>query len=90
MQDDVPLVVPEVNGDDLDYHRGIVSIPNCTTTPLVMALKPLHEQNAVRRVIAATYQSVTGTARRLRRNSATSPATSSLANRHPPRCIRTR
>ncbi len=61
MQDDVPLVVPEVNGDDLDYHNGIVSIPNCTTTPLVMALKPLHEQNAVRRVIAATYQSVTGT-----------------------------
>ena len=61
MQDNVPLVVPEVNGDDLDYHEGIVSIPNCTTTPLVMALKPLHEQNAVRRVIAATYQSVTGT-----------------------------
>ena len=61
MQNNVPLVVPEVNGDDLDYHEGIVSIPNCTTTPLVMALKPLHEQNAVRRVIAATYQSVTGT-----------------------------
>ena len=61
MQGNVPLVVPEVNGDDLDYHEGIVSIPNCTTTPLVMALKPLHEQNAVRRVIAATYQSVTGT-----------------------------
>ena len=61
MQDNVPLVVPEVNGDDLEYHEGIVSIPNCTTTPLVMALKPLHEQNAVRRVIAATYQSVTGT-----------------------------
>ena len=61
MQDDVPLVVPEVNGDELDYHKGIVSIPNCTTTPLVMALKPLHDQNAVKRVIAATYQSVTGT-----------------------------
>ena len=61
MQGNVPLVVPEVNGDDLDYHEGIVSIPNCTTTPLVMALKPLHEQNAVRSVIAATYQSVTGT-----------------------------
>ena len=61
MNDEVPLVVPEVNGDDLDYHKGIVAIPNCTTTPLVMALKPLHDQNAVRRVIAATYQSVTGT-----------------------------
>lgn len=61
MEPDVPLVVPEVNGDDLDGHRGIVAIPNCTTTPLVMALKPLHEVNAVQRVIAATYQSVTGT-----------------------------
>ena len=61
MEPGVPLVVPEVNGDDLEGHSGIVSIPNCTTTPLVMALKPLHERNAVRRVIAATYQSVTGT-----------------------------
>ena len=61
MEPNVPLVVPEVNGDDLDDHRGIVAIPNCTTTPLVMALKPLHAQNAVRRVVAATYQSVTGT-----------------------------
>ena len=61
MEPDVPLVVPEVNGDDLDGHHGIVSIPNCTTTPLVMALKPLHDQNAIRRVVAATYQSVTGT-----------------------------
>ena len=61
MEPHVPLVVPEVNGDDLDHHKGIVSIPNCTTTPLVMALKPLHEKNPVKRVIAATYQSVTGT-----------------------------
>ncbi len=67
MEADVPLVVPEVNGEDLDGHRGIVSIPNCTTTPLVMALKPLHEQNAVRRVIASTYQSVTGTGAAARR-----------------------
>ena len=61
MEPDVPLVVTEVNGSDLDWHRGIVSIPNCSTTPLVMALKPLHERNAVQRVVAATYQSVTGT-----------------------------
>ncbi len=61
MDPGVPLVVPEVNGDDLERHRGIVAIPNCTTTPLVMALKPLHEVNAARRVVAATYQSVTGT-----------------------------
>ena len=61
MEPDVPLVVPEVNGSDLDSHRGIVAIPNCTTTPLVMALKPLHDNNAVQRVVAASYQSVTGT-----------------------------
>ena len=61
MEPHVPLVVPEVNGDDLNHHKGIVSIPNCTTTPLVMALNPLHEKNPVKRVIAATYQSVTGT-----------------------------
>ena len=57
----VPLVVPEINADDLRDHRGIVAIPNCTTTPLVMALKPLHDLNPVTRVTVATYQSVTGT-----------------------------
>ena len=67
MEPDVPLVVPEVNGDALESHRGIVAIPNCTTTPLVMALKPLHDQNPVRRVIASTYQSVTGTGAAARR-----------------------
>ena len=61
MEPMVPLVVPEVNASDLEGHQGIVSIPNCTTTPLVMALKPLHDVNPVVRVIAATYQSVTGT-----------------------------
>lgn len=61
MDPDVPLVVPEVNADDLDNHQGIVSIPNCTTTPMVLALKPLHDVNPVLRVIASTYQAVTGT-----------------------------
>jgi aspartate-semialdehyde dehydrogenase len=61
MEPDVPLVVPEVNADDLEGHRGIVAIPNCSTTPLVMALKPLMAVNPVRRIIADTYQSVTGT-----------------------------
>ena len=61
MEPGVPLVVPEVNGDDLAEHRGIVSIPNCSTTPLVMVLKPLHEINPVRRVVVDTYQSVSGT-----------------------------
>ena len=61
MDPDVPLVVPEVNADDLEAHKGIVSIPNCSTTPLVMVLKPLMAENPVRRVIADTYQSVSGT-----------------------------
>ena len=61
MDPDVPLVVPEVNGDDIEQHRGIVSVPNCSTTPLVMALKPLHDVNPVVRVVADTYQSVSGT-----------------------------
>jgi aspartate-semialdehyde dehydrogenase len=62
MEPDVPLVVPEVNGSALRaIPRGIVSIPNCTTTPLVMALKPLHEAAGVKRVVVTTFQSVSGT-----------------------------
>jgi aspartate-semialdehyde dehydrogenase len=62
MEPDVPLVVPEVNADALrKMPRGIVSIPNCTTTPLVMALKPLHEAVGVKRVVVTTFQSVSGT-----------------------------
>ena len=57
----VPLVVPEVNADDLEEHKGIVSIPNCSTTPLVMVLKPLSEIATIKRVIVDTFQSVTGT-----------------------------
>ena len=60
MDPDVPLVVPEVNADDLDDNRGIISSPNCSTTPLVMALKPLDDANPVTRVVADTYQSVSG------------------------------
>lgn len=61
MDPQVPLVVPEVNGDDLINHRGIISIPNCSTTPLVMVLKPLVDTNPIRKVIVDTYQSVSGT-----------------------------
>ena len=57
----VPLVVPEVNPEDLEQHRGIISIPNCSTTPLVMVLKPLNDANPVQRVVVDTYQSVSGT-----------------------------
>lgn len=61
MDPTVPLVVPEVNAGDLHGHRGIVSTPNCSTTPLVMALKPLDEVNPIGRVTVATYQAVSGT-----------------------------
>ena len=60
MRPDVPLVVPEVNGSDVEWHQGIISIPNCSTTPLVMVAHPLREINPIRRLIADTYQSVSG------------------------------
>jgi len=58
--DDVPLVVPEVNAADLASHEGIVAIPNCSTTPIVQALSPLHDEIPLCRLIADTYQSVSG------------------------------
>jgi aspartate-semialdehyde dehydrogenase len=61
MEPHVPLVVPEVNADDVMWHKGLLAIPNCSTTPLVMVLWPLHRVNPVQRVIVATYQSVSGT-----------------------------
>ena len=61
MDPTVPLVVPEVNADDLASHQGIVSIPNCSTTPLVMALDALRALSPLRRVVVDTYQAVSGT-----------------------------
>ena len=61
MQANVPLVVPEINGDDLEWHERIVSIPNCTTTPLVMALHAMRQVAGLKRVTVATYQAVSGT-----------------------------
>ena len=61
MDPKVPLVVPEVNADDVTKHQGIISIPNCSTTPVVMCLWPIHKVNPVKRIIADTYQSVSGT-----------------------------
>lgn len=56
----VPLVIPEINADDLSWHTGIVSQPNCTTTPMVMALAPIHRVNPLRRIVVSTYQAVAG------------------------------
>lgn len=62
MDEDVPLLVPEVNAHAArSMPRNIVAIPNCTTTPLVMALKPLHDAAGIKRVVVTTFQSVSGT-----------------------------
>jgi aspartate-semialdehyde dehydrogenase len=60
MEKDVPLVVPEVNPDDIQHHKGIIANPNCSTIQMVVALYPLHKVNPIKRVIADTYQSVSG------------------------------
>ncbi len=56
-----PLVVPEVNPDDLKGHRGIIANPNCSTIQMVVALNPLHQVNPIKRIIVSTYQAVAGT-----------------------------
>jgi aspartate-semialdehyde dehydrogenase len=60
LQDGVPLVVPEVNGERALEHDGIVANPNCCAIPLTMALKPLHDAAGLARVRVSTYQSVSG------------------------------
>ncbi len=61
MEDDVPLVVSEVNPDDLDSHRGIVANPNCSTMQMVVALKPIDVVAGIERLVITTMQSVSGT-----------------------------
>ena len=62
MDPDVPLIVPEVNPDDVSYahKKNIIANPNCSTAQLVVALKPLHEAARIKRVVVSTYQSVSG------------------------------
>ncbi len=60
MEPEVPLVVPEINGAALAGHKGIVACPNCTSIVTVMPLKPLHDAGTLRRVIATSYQAVSG------------------------------
>lgn len=61
MVPDVPLVIPEVNPDDLEHHQGIIANPNCSTIQMVVALNPLHKVNPIKRIVVDTYQSVSGT-----------------------------
>ena len=60
MDEHVPLVVPEVNPRQIMHHKGIIANPNCSTIQMVVALKPLHDKWRIRRIVVATYQSVTG------------------------------
>lgn len=61
MDDTVPLVVPEINAEDIKSHKGIIANPNCSTIQMVVALYPLHRVNPIKRITIATYQSVSGT-----------------------------
>ncbi|KJR43181.1 aspartate-semialdehyde dehydrogenase [Candidatus Magnetoovum chiemensis] len=64
MDPDVPLVVPEVNPHDLDWHKGIIANPNCSTIQMVVALKPLHDAAKIKRIVVSTYQAVSGTGKK--------------------------
>jgi aspartate-semialdehyde dehydrogenase len=61
MDPEVPLVIPEVNPEDIKNHRGIVANPNCATIQMLVVLFPLHKVNPIKRVVVDTYQSVSGT-----------------------------
>jgi aspartate-semialdehyde dehydrogenase len=60
MDPTVPLVVPEVNPEAIDDHKGIIASPNCSTTQMVVAMKPLHDYGRIRRVVVSTYQATSG------------------------------
>ncbi|MFO7850676.1 MAG: aspartate-semialdehyde dehydrogenase [Spirochaetia bacterium] len=59
-----PLVVPEVNPEDLDWHNGIIANPNCSTIQMMVALKPLHDYGVVKRIVVSTYQAVSGSGKK--------------------------
>src|SRR6202140_4080559 len=65
MKANVPLVVPEVNGEDIRDNEGIIASPNCTTIPLTMVLEPLRKQFGLRRVVVSSYQAASGAGRAL-------------------------
>ena len=60
MNKDIPLVVPEVNPEEILNHKGIISNPNCSTIQAVVALKPLHDRYGIKRIVYSTYQAVSG------------------------------
>jgi len=64
MDPEVPLVVPEVNPQDLKWHKGIIANPNCSTIQMVVVLKPIHDAARIKRVVVTTFQSVSGTGKK--------------------------
>ncbi len=60
MDENVPLVVPEVNPEDVKWHKGIIANPNCSTIQMVVALNPIHKAKKIKRIIVSTYQAVSG------------------------------
>ncbi len=64
MDPQVPLVVPEVNPNDLKWHKGIIANPNCSTIQMVVALKPIHDVAKIKRVVVTTFQAVSGTGKK--------------------------
>jgi len=64
MDPEVPLVVPEVNPEDIKKHKGIIANPNCSTIQMVVVLKPIHDAAKITRVVVTTFQSVSGTGKK--------------------------
>ncbi|MGC8869869.1 MAG: aspartate-semialdehyde dehydrogenase [Brevinematia bacterium] len=60
MEEDVPLVIPEVNPEDVKWHKGIIANPNCSTIQMLVALKPIYDYSRIKRIIVSTYQAVSG------------------------------
>jgi aspartate-semialdehyde dehydrogenase len=88
MEPDIPLVVPEVNPDDVDWHKGIIANPNCSTIQMVVALKPIHDAAKIKRIVVSTYQAVSGTGLKAIEECLVQTETSSTAGRsHSAKCI---
>jgi len=63
MDPDCPLVIPEVNPDDIKWNKGIISNPNCSTIQMLVVLKPIHDYANIKRIVVSTYQAVSGSGR---------------------------
>lgn len=60
MDPEVPLIVPEVNPNDIEWHKGIIANPNCSTIQMLVAIKPIHDVYNIKRIVVSTYQAVSG------------------------------